>query len=435
MRNKWILGIVLGLSFSVICGNAKEIKREGVSSLSDIVFVKAWKETGEDSKQEFISCLDFSMLEGVQRENKIELKLEVPFYKEEAEEEIDSETTIEENFIEEVEVEPEVDVEAYDFTVAFAGDINFADSWNTMEYYRQQGNDISKCIDPVLMEKMQAADLMCLNLEFCLSSKGSPLENKYYTFRADPAHTEILKELGVDLANLANNHAYDYGKEAFLEMLLILQREEIAYVGGGSNAEEAQKPYYFDIDGKKVAIVTASRAEKMILTPEAKESSPGIFRCYDTTRLLEVVKEAREEADFVIAYIHWGTEYSEVLEDAQINGAYDLIDAGVDVVLGAHPHCLQGMEFYKGKPILYSLGNYWFNEKSLDSILVELHFYGNEKEQYVEPILVPAKQENFYTRYLFNEEEVEAWKNHLIKISPAEIQIEENGILREVKNG
>lgn len=96
------------------------------------------------------------------------------------------------------------------------------------------------------------------------------------------------------------------------------------------------------------------------------------------------MQETKEKADFVIAYIHWGTEYSETLETAQTEGARELIDAGADVVLGAHPHCLQGMEYYNGKPILYSLGNYWFNEKTLDTILAELHFYGNDEEQHLE---------------------------------------------------
>lgn len=323
------------------------------------------------------------------------------------------------------------DLHPYDFTLAFAGDVNFAEDWNTMEYYRQQENGIYDCIDPRLIEMMQDADLMCLNMEFSMSSVGSPMNGKAYTFRADPSRVEILHELGVDLVNLANNHVYDYGTDAFLDMLSILQKEEIPYVGAGADAEEAEKIFYTEIDGKTLAIVAATRAEKYILTPEAGENTPGVFRCYDTGRLLEVAREADANADFVIAYIHWGTEYSEELEEAQTAGAKELAEAGADVVLGAHPHCLQGMEFYEGIPVLYSLGNYWFNEKSLDSVLVKLHFYGDDKEQNLDTILVPAKQEEHYTRLLTEPEEIEKWNAHVIEMSPGTIVINEEGILQD----
>lgn len=326
---------------------------------------------------------------------------------------------------------PEPDLHPYDFTLAFAGDVNLADDWNTMAYYRQQENGIYDCIDPELIRMMQQADLMCLNMEFCLSSVGSPMPGKAYTFRADPAHMEILRELGTNLVNLANNHVYDYGEEAFVDMLSILEQEGMPYVGAGVDAENAQAPYYAEIDGKTIAVVSATRAEKYILTPEAAEASPGVFRCYDMERVLEVVREAKEQADFVIAYIHWGTEYSEELEEAQTTGARALIDAGADVVLGAHPHCLQGAEFYEGKPVLYSLGNYWFNEKTLDSVLVKLHFYGDDEEQHLETVLVPARQEDHKTRLLTEPEEIEAWNAHIQSMSPAEIIIDEKGVLRD----
>lgn len=326
---------------------------------------------------------------------------------------------------------PEEDLHPYDFTLAFAGDMNFADDWNTMEYYRQQENGIYDCIDPGLIGMMQAADLTCVNMEFCMSSVGSPMPGKAYTFRADPSHMDILRELGVDVVNLANNHVYDYGEEAFVDMLSILEAEEMPYVGAGADAQDAQAPCYASIGGKTIAIVSATRAEKYIMTPEASEDSPGVFRCYDTQRVLEVVREAKEQADFVIAYIHWGTEYSEVLEEAQTAGARELIDAGADVVLGAHPHCLQGAEFCEGKPVLYSLGNYWFNEKTLDSVLVELHFYGDDEEQHLETILVPARQEAHYTRLLTDPREIADWNAHLTEMSPAKILIDEKGVLRD----
>ncbi len=348
-----------------------------------------------------------------------------------AEAEISPETESAQTEVEEETEEAEQpDLHEYDFTLAFAGDVNFAENWNTMEYFEQQENGIYDCIDEQLIGMMQDADLMCLNMEFCLSNVGSPMDGKAYTFRADPERLELLEELGVDLVNLANNHVYDYGEDAFLEMLAILPENGMPYMGAGSDAKEAEAPYYAEIDGKTIAFVSATRAEKYILTPEAGEDTPGVFRCYDMERLLEVVQEADEQADFVVAYIHWGTEYSEELEEAQTEGARELIDAGADVVLGAHPHCLQGAEFYDGKPILYSLGNYWFNEKTLDTVLVKLHFYGNDEEQHLDTILVPARQEDHYTRLLTDDADVEAWNDHVEAMSPGEVYIDEEGVLR-----
>ncbi len=323
----------------------------------------------------------------------------------------------------------EPDLHDYDFTCAFAGDINLADNWNTMEFYEQQENGIYDCIDPQLIQEMQQADLTCVNLEFCLSDRGEPMAGKKYTFRAKPERAEILKELGVDLANLANNHIYDYGTDAFLDTLSILDENGIAHAGAGANAAEAEEPFYTEIEGHTVAVVSATRAEKYILTPEAGEETPGVFRCYDMTNVLQKVREAKERADIVIAYIHWGTEYSENLETAQTEGARALVDAGADVVLGAHPHCLQGMEFYEGKPILYSLGNYWFNEKTLDTVLVKLHFYGNDEEQHTEVQLLPARQEQHVTRLLTDEQDVSDWRSHMESMEPGTVQIDEKGII------
>lgn len=380
-------------------------------------------------KRILLCCLVVSMVLGGCGWDFIGCVVSVPkkdtvevFWEEGAEEQGDAEQR---------DTEQEIDLHPYDFTVAFAGDVNFDENWNTMDYYRRQENGIYDCIDPQLIQMMQEANLMCLNLECSISSEGSPMDGKKYTFRADPSRVEILKELGVDVANLANNHVYDYGKDAFLDTLALLTADEIPYVGAGADAEDAQKPFYTEIDGKTVAIVSATRAEKYILTPEATGTEPGVFRCYDMEQLLEAVRQADTRADMVIAYIHWGTEYSEELEDAQITGAKELIEAGADAVLGAHPHCLQGMEFYKGVPVLYSLGNYWFNEKTLDSVLVKLHFYGNDGEQHLDTILVPARQENHYTRLLTESEETAAWREHVIRMSPSPVQIDEKGILRD----
>lgn len=327
--------------------------------------------------------------------------------------------------------EPETEKsEAYDFTVCFAGDINLDEDWSTTQYLDACENGIYDCISEELIAEMQAADIMCLNNEFTYSEGGAPLAGKTYTFRANPARAEVLKTLGVDVVTLANNHIYDYGEEAILDTFDTLEAVGIPYFGAGRNLEEAMRPVYIEVDGKTVAFVGASRAEKNIMTPQATEDSAGILRCYDTELFLQVIKEAKENADFVLAYVHWGTEYSDVLEEVQMTTGKEYLDAGADVVIGAHSHCLQGMEYYNGKPIIYSLGNYWFNEKTLDTMLLKLHFSGNSEEQNLEVTVIPALQSGNRTQYVSDTAEQQRLYSYLESISLG-IEIDEDGAVSE----
>lgn len=107
----------------------------------------------------------------------------------------------------------------FDITLAFAGDISFDDTSAVMQNYFAQGSVLSNVIDSRYLDEMQNADLMWINNEFCYSLRGNPLPNKMYTFRANPEHVSMLQEMGVDVAGLANNHIYDFGKDAFLDTL------------------------------------------------------------------------------------------------------------------------------------------------------------------------------------------------------------------------
>lgn len=274
------------------------------------------------------------------------------------------------------EISSEFSSEAFSITLAFAGDINFDDTWSVMSCLHSQDDDLEKVIDPAYLDAMRSADLCWINNEFTYSSRGNPLPGKAYTFRAAPENVAFLQEMGVDIAGLANNHIYDYGEDAFLDTLDTLDAAGIPYVGAGHDLTEASAPVYLTADGVTIAYVAASRAEKNIMTPEAAADSPGILRCYDNTLFLEAIEEAAENADFVIALPHWGTEYSTELEEPQISGARAYIDAGADAVIGAHTHCLQGITSYNGKPVVYSLGNIWFNEKTLYTMLYEIRLSG-----------------------------------------------------------
>lgn len=322
-----------------------------------------------------------------------------------------------------------VDLQEFDFTMCFAGDILLAEGEITTNNLDSSPNGLKDCISPEFLEIMNRADYTCVNNEFTYSTRGSALDGKAWTFRADPDRVKYLKEMGVDLALLANNHVYDYGKDAMLDTLDTLTNADIKYFGAGANLEEAMKPVYVELGGKKVAFVAASRAEKNKMTPQATEEEPGILRCYDPALFIEVIQEARANADFVVACVHWGTERSTVLEDAQLETARQYIDAGADMIIGSHSHCLQGMEYYNGKPIVYSLGNYWFDEYYEDTMLVNVRIHGDIYGSNVELSVVPGMQDDGKTVIFTDDSEKERVYQHLEDIS-VNIEIDENGVVR-----
>jgi len=325
----------------------------------------------------------------------------------------------------------EENINSYNVVLTFAGDINFDENWSTMQYYYSVKNGIYDCISPELIQMMKDADIMCLNNEFTYSTGGSPLKNKAYTFRAHPSRVELLKEMGVDIVSLANNHAYDYGEQSLLDTMSVLKQADIEYIGAGHNIQEAMAPVYFDIQGRRIAYVAASRAEKFRMTPQATESTPGILLCYDTELFVRTIKEARQNADFVIAYVHWGTEYSYELEEVQLTTGKEYLDAGADIVIGAHPHCLQGIEYYKGKPIVYSLGNFWFNDKTLDTVLLNVHFWGNDSGESIELEIIPAIQSSNRTLIANEQSERQRIFSFLKSIS-INIEIDNEGFVSDI---
>ncbi len=246
--------------------------------------------------------------------------------------------------------------------LGFVGDVCLADNYTPVIALAEIGSeDVTDGVGARFVDLMHDMDLMWANNEFCYSDRGERMPNKQFAFRAKTANVRYLADLGVTIAGLANNHVFDYGVQAFLDTLETLERAGIPYVGAGRNIAAAQAPVYLQAGGLTVAYVAASRAEKIRMTPEATDTTPGILLCYDNSRFVASIREAAAHADYVIALPHWGTERTTELEDAQTHGAHAYIDAGADAVIGTHAHCFQGIEFYEGKPILYNLGNFWFD--------------------------------------------------------------------------
>ena len=147
---------------------------------------------------------------------------------------------------------------------------------------------------------------------------------------------------------------------------------------------------------------------------------------YDRSAFVEAIKEADSQCDVLIAYVHWGTENSTKLEEAQKTMAREYIAAGVDAVIGGHTHCLQGMEFYNGALIVYSVGNFWFNSKSLDSCVITLKINKNIE---IEASIVPLAQKGCETRLLTEVSERRALFDRVESYEPQGVTISDNGVI------
>lgn len=288
-------------------------------------------------------------------------------------------------------------------TITFAGDILFDENYAVMAGVAQNGGDIANGISPDLISEMKSADVMMLNNEFPYSDRGEPLEDKQFTFRAKTSAVSYLNDLGVDIVSLANNHAYDYGENAFLDTMATLEDAGIVYVGAGRNLNEARRPVYYIINNVKIAIVSATQIERLDNpdTKGATDSSPGVFRCWNGDNLLETVRDAKENSDFVIAYLHWGTENVEDIDWAQEKQAAEVAEAGADIIIGDHPHCLQQISVVEGVPVIYSLGNFWFNSKPLDTGMVKVTLNENGLQSYQ---FIPCRQSGSKTTLVQGEE-------------------------------
>ena len=268
--------------------------------------------------------------------------------------------------------------------LAFAGDVMFSDPF--LASYDKSG--ISAIADSEMLERMQNADLFVINEEFPFSLRGEAMEDKQFTFRSDPKYVEIFQKMGVDIATVANNHALDFGRDAFLDTLDTLKSAGITCIGGGYHLSEASAPAVQTIKGQTFAIFGATRVSPSA-TWYASDSQAGLFQTYDATLLNQKIAEAHTEYDHVIVFVHWGIEKNETPEDYQRSLAKGYIDAGADLVVGCHPHVLQGFEYYNGVPIVYSLGNYLFGNRDGDTVLLEAS-YDSEGAPSIQ--LVPCKR-------------------------------------------
>lgn len=309
-------------------------------------------------------------------------------------------------------------------TLLFAGDILMDDHYAVMSTYHNRGNDINQAFDQGLLEQMRNADIFMINNEFTFTSRGTPTVNKKFTFRANPGNVSMYEEMGVDIVSVANNHIYDYGEISLLDTLDTLEQAEIPYVGAGRNLQEAMTPVYYIANGMKIAFVSATQIERNGTpdTKEATQDSAGVLRCMNPDNLLLTIEEAKKNSDYVILYIHWGTESQEAIDWLQEQQAPIYAQAGVDLIIGDHPHCLQKMDSVEGVPVIYSLGNFWFNSRTQNSCVVKVTLRAGEMESFQ---FIPCRQSDCRTALLTGQEKTEVL-DYMRTISP-NVTIDEEG--------
>jgi poly-gamma-glutamate synthesis protein (capsule biosynthesis protein) len=237
-------------------------------------------------------------------------------------------------------------------SIAFVGDIMLADTL---------GKVIKQGRDPIapFASLLSTADIRVGNLECVVATKGKPEPGKPFTFRAHPRTLKVLKR-HYDVISLANNHSGDFGPIAFNEMLDRLDKLGMAYFGGGKNLAQAHAPLIVERNGLKVAFLGYN--EFFPRSFEADYDKPGIAWSEDEQVRLDITNaRSRYRADLVIPVMHWGWEHEPLASPRQRQLARLMIDAGADAVVGGHPHVTQDTETYRGKPIIYSLGNFLFD--------------------------------------------------------------------------
>lgn len=236
-------------------------------------------------------------------------------------------------------------------SMVFVGDLMLADFPGQLI---KKGHNPFKPFASILNK----SDIRIGNLECVISTMGTA-EDKPFTFRAHPRVLKLLKK-HFDAVSLANNHTGDFGHAAFAQMLGFLTQAKMPFFGGGRDLQQAHQPLLFQRKGITIAVLGYN--EFFPRSFEADADRPG-SAWSDDEQVVADIKAAREvhHADVVIPFMHWGVEDEPYATTRQQRLARLMIDAGADAVVGSHPHVTQNTEFYKGRPIVYSLGNFVFD--------------------------------------------------------------------------
>ncbi len=260
-------------------------------------------------------------------------------------------------------------------TIFFVGDIMLTRGVKSSVTKNFSG-DYNKLFENVA--ELKNADILFGNLEGAVSDKGNNVGSKY-SFRMDPMVLPALKDAGFDIVSFANNHVGDWNTVAFNDTLSRLNENNILKTGAGNNKKEAEEPTVIEKNGTLFGFLGFSDVGPNWL--EATESKSGILIASDPN-LTSIIQNAKEKVDVLIVSFHFGDEYKLVHNKRQETLAHSAIDSGADLVIGHHPHVMEDIEEYNGKTIVYSLGNFIFDQNfskdTMRGMLFETTFKGKE---------------------------------------------------------
>jgi len=246
-------------------------------------------------------------------------------------------------------------VETKKTTLYFVGDIMLTRGVESSVIKNFNG-DYSKLFDNLTV--LKDADILFGNLEGDVSDKGNNV-GSIYSFRMNPKVLPVLKDAGFDIVSFANNHVGDWNMNAFKDTLSRLEEVGILKTGAGQNKEDATNPTLIEKNGTVFGFLGFSDVGPNWIA--AKDNTAGILLASDP-KLGEIIKNAKAKCDVLIVSFHFGEEYKLVHNKRQEYLAHTAIDSGADMIIGQHPHVMEDIEEYKGKPIVYSLGNFIFDQ-------------------------------------------------------------------------
>lgn len=305
-------------------------------------------------------------------------------------------------------------------TLLFSGDVLLSD--HVLNAY-ERGGGIGGVLDPGYRQVIHDAGFFMVNQEFPFSDRGTAAPDKQYTFRLPPEKVSIFQEMEIDGVTLANNHALDFGTEALLDSCGVLDAAGILHTGAGADLAAARIPVTAQVGEKSVAVIGATRVIP-VADWAAGNGHPGMLAAYDPTALIETIRTLRPQYDYLVVMIHWGIERADHPEEYQRTLGKSLIDAGADLVVGSHPHVLQGVEYYQGKPIVYSLGNFVFGSSIPKTALLEVSL----KTETPALRLIPGTSSAGYTRMLSDEAAKQEFYQYIEGIS-FDVSIGGDGVL------
>lgn len=289
---------------------------------------------------------------------------------------------------------------------------------------------VSEILDDEYKKLFDASDCNIGNLECAITDSEEEIEDKQFHFRVPTSYTKCLKEIGFNLMSLANNHIMDYGETGLSSTMDALKSVGIKYIGAGNVIKEAEAPYKVEIGDRVYAVFSCSQVFPNG-TWKAKYNKIGINTAHDINRIGDRIKEVKNEVDKVIVFIHWGKELEEFANELQINTAHYLVDAGADLIVGAHSHTIQNIEYYKHTPIIYSLGNFIYGGTMRDTVVldVKVDYSKNEEGDFV--IRLWTGVANYLKTIKDWSSEVIKEKYENIKNKSININIDEDGYVTE----